>query len=404
MPSQTTRVQAVSSLRRAANRFVPELPAGRAPRHHPSALCSLLTDAWEGDKKKVCAGFRCNGRGMPSQGLGYALCGNAHHGREMFSPLLRELSDMRFQWDRRREPPPWSDATPFETGVPETALAFRAALRRGAETCLPIRAAIGADRAASDQVASVHVPDRGLAVRVLKKNVGAVATGSDGVPTRPGIGADWPAANEFVPVHLPDRDLAAAGVLKKDLGKAVAVEIARSDRFPSRPGIGVHGPAADQFVPERFPPSSPRRYRSTPQCPRPCLCRPQPKVAAGVDPLEQNLAVKEGQVAGREARRIRSADRGQFKGPAPRAVRLPRTTGIERVLASKKNDAAEHGRTFILRRSLQIACLANGRYCSRDPPHNLSVLGNDRLSAGRLPFLHGFYVYRLTGACRGATK
>src|ERR1700722_13983013 len=64
--------------------------------------------------------------------------------------------------------------------------------------------------------------------------------------------------------------------------------------------------------------------------------RPQPKVAAGVDPLEQNLAVKEGQVAGREARRIRSADRGQFKGPAPRAVRLPRTTGIERVLASKK--------------------------------------------------------------------
>jgi hypothetical protein len=82
MPSQTTRVQAVSSLRRAANRFVLELPAGLAPRHHTSTLCSLLTDAWEGDKKKVCAGFRCSGRGMPSQGLAYALCGNAHHGRE----------------------------------------------------------------------------------------------------------------------------------------------------------------------------------------------------------------------------------------------------------------------------------------------------------------------------------
>ena len=55
----------------------------------------------------------------------------------MFSPLLRELPEMRFQWDRpyhvdasRFAAAFWSDATPFESGIPETALAFRAALKR----------------------------------------------------------------------------------------------------------------------------------------------------------------------------------------------------------------------------------------------------------------------------------
>jgi hypothetical protein len=50
----------------------------------------------------------------------------------MFSPFLRELKEMRFQWDRpyqvdasRFKAAFWSDVTPFETGVPETALAFR---------------------------------------------------------------------------------------------------------------------------------------------------------------------------------------------------------------------------------------------------------------------------------------
>ena len=54
----------------------------------------------------------------------------------MFSPLLGELTEMRFQWDRpyhvdasRFATAFWSDATPFETGVRETALAFRAALK-----------------------------------------------------------------------------------------------------------------------------------------------------------------------------------------------------------------------------------------------------------------------------------
>jgi nucleoside-diphosphate-sugar epimerase len=55
----------------------------------------------------------------------------------MFSPVLRELTEMRFQWDRpyhvdasRFAAAFWSDATPFETGVPKTALAFRAAFKR----------------------------------------------------------------------------------------------------------------------------------------------------------------------------------------------------------------------------------------------------------------------------------
>jgi hypothetical protein len=54
----------------------------------------------------------------------------------VFSPLLRELKEMRFQWDRpyqvdasRFKAAFWSDVTPFETGVAETALAFRAELK-----------------------------------------------------------------------------------------------------------------------------------------------------------------------------------------------------------------------------------------------------------------------------------
>jgi hypothetical protein len=54
----------------------------------------------------------------------------------MFSPFLRELGEMRFQWDRpyrvdasRFAAAFWSDPTPFEIGVPKTALAFRAALK-----------------------------------------------------------------------------------------------------------------------------------------------------------------------------------------------------------------------------------------------------------------------------------
>jgi nucleoside-diphosphate-sugar epimerase len=49
----------------------------------------------------------------------------------MFSPFLRELKEMRFQWDRpyqvdasRFKAAFWSDVTPFETGVPQTRSLF----------------------------------------------------------------------------------------------------------------------------------------------------------------------------------------------------------------------------------------------------------------------------------------
>jgi nucleoside-diphosphate-sugar epimerase len=54
----------------------------------------------------------------------------------MFSPFLGELIEMRFQWDRpflvdsnKFAAAFWSDATPFETGVSDTARAFRATLK-----------------------------------------------------------------------------------------------------------------------------------------------------------------------------------------------------------------------------------------------------------------------------------
>jgi nucleoside-diphosphate-sugar epimerase len=55
----------------------------------------------------------------------------------MFSPFLRELKEMRFQWDRpyqvdasRFKAAFWSDVTPFDIGVRETAFAFRAASKQ----------------------------------------------------------------------------------------------------------------------------------------------------------------------------------------------------------------------------------------------------------------------------------
>jgi hypothetical protein len=80
------------------------------------------------------------------------------------------------------------------------------ALGSGEPDRSPARPGIGADRPAADQAGPVHVPDRGLAAGVLKKNVGTAAVGSDGVPTRPGIRADRAAADQAVPVHFPDRD------------------------------------------------------------------------------------------------------------------------------------------------------------------------------------------------------
>ena len=50
----------------------------------------------------------------------------------LVSPFMRELVEMRFQWDRPYHVDAsnfaarfWSDATPFEVGVPAAALSFR---------------------------------------------------------------------------------------------------------------------------------------------------------------------------------------------------------------------------------------------------------------------------------------
>ena len=154
----------------------------------------------------------------------------------------------------------WSDVTPFETDFPETALAFRAELKRrreggvrsGQPDRMPARPGILANRSAADNAGPIHVPDRGLAARVLKKDVRA-AVGSDRAPTRPGIGAKRAAANKMVPAHLPDRDLATPFVLKKDVGKTVVIEIARADGAPTRSRIGAHRPASDYMVPVHLP-------------------------------------------------------------------------------------------------------------------------------------------------------
>ena len=55
----------------------------------------------------------------------------------LFMPMMREMREMQFQWDRpyrvnssrfaRRF---WSDATPFEVGAPASALSFRAEVRK----------------------------------------------------------------------------------------------------------------------------------------------------------------------------------------------------------------------------------------------------------------------------------
>src|SRR5580704_969725 len=85
----------------------------------------------------------------------------------------------------------------------------------------------------------VHFPDRDLAAaRVLPQDVvgkavvGEIA-GSDRFPGRPWIGAHRPAADQAVGVHVPDRGLAAR-ILPENVGMAVVIEIAGSDLGPAR--------------------------------------------------------------------------------------------------------------------------------------------------------------------------
>ena len=74
-----------------------------------------------------CGGLQsvpCRVRNLPLWALG-AL--------GVFTPVLREFSEMSFCWDRRYQVDSskftqafWSDVTPFELGIPAAALSFRA--------------------------------------------------------------------------------------------------------------------------------------------------------------------------------------------------------------------------------------------------------------------------------------
>ena len=65
----------------------------------------------------------------------------------LFSPFMSEVREMRFQWDRPYRVDAakfakafWSDVTPFEAGVRETALSFRKAVERPASDPTPATA------------------------------------------------------------------------------------------------------------------------------------------------------------------------------------------------------------------------------------------------------------------------
>src|SRR5438874_1881081 len=57
------------------------------------------------------------------------------------------------------------------------------------------------------------------------------ARGSDDMPARAGVG-EAGGREHIGPIHLPDVDLAAV-VLKQDVGKPVAVKVARPDHVPA---------------------------------------------------------------------------------------------------------------------------------------------------------------------------
>jgi hypothetical protein len=80
-----------------------------------------------------------------------------------------------------------------------------------------------------------------LAIGVLKKDVGKAVSvevaGSDCLPSRPCVNAHCPTADEISSVHFPDGGLAVR-VLPENVGMAIAVEIARCDLGPTRSRVG----------------------------------------------------------------------------------------------------------------------------------------------------------------------
>jgi hypothetical protein len=75
----------------------------------------------------------------------------------------------------------------------------------------------------------------------------------DRLPARPRKGADRVLVDRGGPIHFPDGGLPACCVLEKDVGIAVAVEVARADRFPIRPRIETDRVLVDRGSPIHFP-------------------------------------------------------------------------------------------------------------------------------------------------------
>ena len=100
---------------------------------------------------------------------------------------------------------------------------------------MPVRARIEPDVRATDEIGTVHQPDRGRAVVGLPQDVRlAVAVeigGCDHVPGRPWIEAHIGSREDVRAVHQPHRRC-AIGILPKNVGLAVTVEIAGADRVP----------------------------------------------------------------------------------------------------------------------------------------------------------------------------
>jgi hypothetical protein len=63
--------------------------------------------------------------------------------------------------------------------------------------------------------------------------------GSNRFPTWPRVGAQHVGTDHVCPIHFPDRGL-TIGVLPKNVGKPVPVEVTSSDHLPIGPGIAAY--------------------------------------------------------------------------------------------------------------------------------------------------------------------
>ena len=118
---------------------------------------------------------------------------------------------------------------------------------------MPARPGIGADGPAAGYRVSVHLPDRGLAARVLKKDVGRPSPLKS--PFRwhaklvPGLALTDPPPIKVFPFISQIETWPRARVLEKDVGKTIPIKIASTDHLPNRARIGVDAPPPIKVFP-----------------------------------------------------------------------------------------------------------------------------------------------------------